>query len=742
MLADDLQKSADTFDRELAFTQVYRKYRNAHPAVREAMCLRAMVPANLQEIREGDLFAGRTGRYQMVGFSLEEATGGPVYYCWDERIREKMDTLDLTPAYRQRVLEMLDFWQAETTNAKFLRALPEGLEEATSNPIAGMFGRLAGVLLDFGKLCRLGIPGLRVEIERVRRFSGGDPEFYDGMVNALDLFCFICGLYARRAEALARDTANAAWGTELREMAKILTKITASKPESFREAAQLCWLYALVSGVVNYGRMDVYLGDFYASDIDSGRLTEEKALELLKSLWQMIADRKIAFNSRVIVGGMGRPREADADRFALAAMEATRLVPETEPQLTLRFYEGMDPRLMKKALDVIGAGRIYPLLYNDDVNVSAVEQAFGVSREEALQYVPYGCGEYALDHRSFGSPNSSLNMAKALEAALHNGFDGLTGARLGLQTGEFSGFGTFDDLYAAYQKQIEYFISALAQRDAAENRIKAESAPFLYLNMLFDDCMEKGRSIVGGGAAYLGAVVETFGMVNAADSLTAIRKTVYEEKRFSPRELLAMLDANFEGHEAERRILLDAPKYGNDDDEADSMVQRVSDHICRCAMKQAPRIGFDYYLAVNINNFANVTAGRQTAASADGRRNGEPLANGNTPTAGRDQKGVTAFLNSVSKIDPSVHAGYVHNMKFSRQMFTARREKLEALLGTYFAKGGTQAMITVVSRGDLESALKEPEKYRNLIVRVGGFSARYVELEPAIQQDILRRTLY
>jgi pyruvate-formate lyase len=150
----------------------------------------------------------------------------------------------------------------------------------------------------------------------------------------------------------------------------------------------------------------------------------------------------------------------------------------------------------------------------------------------------------------------------------------------------------------------------------------------------------------------------------------------------------------------------------------------------------------DYYLIVNINNYANVSFGKVTAASADGRRAGEPLANGNTPTAGRDQKGVTAFLNSIVKPDPSLHAGYVHNMKFNKRMFREERPKLEALLRTYCANGGTQAMITVLSREDLENALREPEKYRNLMVRVGGFSARFVELSPEVQHDLINRTLY
>ena len=172
------------------------------------------------------------------------------------------------------------------------------------------------------------------------------------------------------------------------------------------------------------------------------------------------------------------------------------------------------------------------------------------------------------------------------------------------------------------------------------------------------------------------------------------------------------------------------------------MMQQLSNFICEYTRGCAAKVGLDYFLIVNINNFGNVHLGRNTPASADGRFSGEPLANGNTPTAGMDRKGLTAFLNSIRKIDPSCHAGYVQNMKFSKTMFREERPKLKALLDTYFDKGGTQAMITVVSKGDLENAMKCPEKYTNLIVRVGGFSARFVELERDVQLHILQRTLY
>jgi pyruvate-formate lyase len=737
-------QNVENFDFELEFTNAYRQNMHKHPAIREARCLQVLFPRVFHDLRPGDILAGST-RYRQIGFGLENASGGPGYYCYTNNLLFEMQNSAVSEGVRERLEAAMELWATEATiEGKLVGSLPEDVKKFTTNEIASMGGRLSGAMLNFAKLMQIGLPGLREEIGRSkerRLREGKDTSLLDGMNMALDLLVDLCQRYAAQARQLAAAREEEAQEGELLQMAGILERITIYAPQSLREGIQLYWLYALISGVVNYGRMDVALGDLLVKDLDSGILTEAQALELLMALWQKIADRHIFFNGRVILGGKGRPNEANADRFALLAMEATRRVVETEPQLTLRFYKGQNPALMVKALDVIAEGRTYPMLYNDDVNIPAVANSFGVDEGEAAHYLPYGCGEYVLDHRSFGSPNCGFSMLKALEATLNNGYNLLTGEELGLALGDFSSFKTFDDLYAAYKKQIEHHLFYLAQRHALEYKAENESAAFLFISMLYDDCIQKGLSIVDRGPVYTGGIVETFGMVNTADSLAAIKKLVYEEKQMTQEQMLAALKADFEGYEREHRLMKTAPKYGNDNDYVDEIMQDVSLHVATACQALGDRVGLDYFLVVNINNFANVSFGSATAASADGRKAGSPYANGNTPTAGNDTKGVTAFMNSIVKPDPSVHAGYVHNMKFSKQMFTKERVKLEALLNTYFAKGGTQAMITVVSRGDLENAMREPEKYRNLIVRVGGFSARFVELNRQVQIDIINRTL-
>ncbi len=740
------------FVAELRFTDTFRRYQDAPIAIREAHCLAAQYPEICSPIEEGDLLAGRV-QPRLVGFSPDEwgscAFG---YYHLPGAIEDALGRADLDDESRSRVQEMLVFWNRENTSGKVRRAYPPYLADSLPSDdwmnepgIAFPLYRLTGGNVNYQKLMQLGLPGLGAEIRRRHEqalSTGCDPQFYQGLLLALDLLATVCHYYEQQAREQAAATRDERRRNELEQIAQTLHNIVVAPPQTLREAMQLFWLYALLGDIRNHGRMDVYFGDFLIHDLEAGILDEAQALRLLQSLWQLMADRCTRVHNRVIVGGVGRPNPANANRFALLAMEATRTVHEAEPQLSLRFDHTTDPALMQKALDVIAEGRTYPILYNDNVNVPAVMEAFGVCRAEAEQYVPFGCGEYILDHRSFGTPSGVINLLKALEITLHNGVDPLTGRRAGLALGEFRDFKSWDELWAAYTRQVEHFVQLMAEQAALEYAVAGKQAAFLYLSLLYNDCLECGQPIFAGGIRYLGSTLETYGNTNTADSLTAIKELVYDKKLLSAEQLLVAVDANFEGFASERQLMLNAPKYGNDDDCADQMLLNVHNHVCNVVCEQRERANLHSYLVVIINNSANTLMGRWTAASADGRLGGTPLNNGNAPSSGNDCKGITAMLNSIVKPSPAIHAGAVQNMKLSRELFNTRRPEVEALLDTYFAKGGAQAMITVVNREELERAMQEPEEYRYIFVRVGGFSARFVDLSRDVQLEILNRTLY
>ena len=743
---------SDKFKTELLFTETYKKHINDHPAMREAMCLKVQYPAFFTPVQDGDLFAGRI-KNTLVGITPDEwGTAAFGYYCVKDKIINELEDPKIDDDTRKNALEMIEFWDKESTSAKIRASYSEEMKKYLPSDdwmhqygIAFPLYRLTGGNVDWEKLLKKGITGLKKDAEQAEQKAikeNKEPEFYKGIKIALEVLSDVCLWYAKQVIQVKDQTDNKEKKNELQKIADTLEVITVSSPKTMREAIQLFWLYSFVGDIRNYGRMDVWLGDFLANDLDSGILTDDEALILLQSLWRLIDARNTVVHSRIIIGGKGRKNEVNADRFAILAMEASRTVYVIEPQLSLRFYAGMNPALMEKALQVIGEGRTYPILYNDEVNIKAVQQAQYFDEITAQQFVPYGCGEYIIDHQSFGTPSSVVNLLKALEVTLHNGIDPMTGKVSGLPLGSFEDFKTFDELWSAYKKQVEFFVRMMADQEMLEYKIAGEHSPYLYMSLLYDDCFEKGKGMFGGGIKYLSGTIETYGNTNTADSFTAIKELVYDKKLISKSELLQALDSNFTGYENIRQQLLKTPKYGNDNEVADNMLVKVHEHVCNYVQDQAKRVGLHSYLVVVINNSANTLMGHQTAASADGRKSGEPMANGNNPNGGSDVNGPTAFLNSLVKPSPYIHAGAVQNMKFSKEMFTTKKDVLKSLLETFFENEGQQAMITVVDKNELERAMEEPEKYGHVFVRVGGFSARFVELSRDVQLEILSRTLY
>lgn len=757
------------FAVELNVTRAHQEHSGSHPALREAHCLRAMFPDALSPIDpESDRFAGRfigtpgvdkvnhrwhahTHNIPAIGFLplTPGAAHSAGYFCHSDVLDKKIADLQPDPPTRAALADAVAYWKGRTTFDLCRAAEPPAMRKAlpfdwlagkeVAHPAYPLI-RMAGPMYDNGKLVTLGIPGLRAAVETSARSTRGEPEFFAGLRLVLDLLADTCRHYAAQARELAAQPGNWQTADDLRTLAHILEALPERAPTSFREATQLVLLFGVLSGAYSWGRLDDALGELLSSDLDSGLLDEEEATQLLQSLFTIINDNGAPFDNRVIIGGTGRRNPAQADRFALLAIEASRRNRLPLPQLSLRFHKEQNPTLYARALDALGQGATFPILYCDEVNVPAVENAMRVSRDQAEQYVPFGCGEYVLYRQSFGTPSGIFNHTKILECLMRNGREPLTGNTCGPQLGHLRDFPTFDDLLEAYFTSLNYWIELLADQQKLEYKVVAQDSRHLFWSLLYEDCLARGQAVFNGGLKHLGGTLESYGQTNCADSLYALKVALFDEQWLSADELIAAMDAAFQGHEDLQKRLRALPKYGNDHPGVDAIAVRLHEHTCLKTREQAARIGLDSYLIVNINNMVNTVLGEHTLASPDGRDAWEPLANANNPAPGRDTSGLTAFLNSLVKLRPDIHAGAVQNMKLSPDFFTQHRDKLEALLGVYFEKG-PQAMITSVNAGDLEAAMREPEKYPNLLVRVGGFSARFVELPPSVQREVLERTL-
>lgn len=738
---------------EIAFTAAHRRAVDAysHPAKVEAACLRAQFPAILHPIQEEDLFAGRM-QMGAIGFGIQHQTGGFGFYINEEKVTAELEFKAGSAQYREDLNDLLTYWKGRSTNSVVLRNRPESVREALPHDLwrtmpmpASPILRMAGAYVDFDKLVRIGLPGLAAEVEAFRKKaaeSGGDLELFEAMLEVLDLVGEVCGHYEKQARALAAGAASEGRRAELERIARSLAAVRAAPPASFHEALQLAWIYSLMAPLIEFGRLDVYAGDLYARDVDEGIISEEEAVRLLESFFRLIDHLDCETDGRVIVGGYGRRNPENADRLCLAAIEACRRVKEVLPQFTLRFNSLTPKPVWEAALRCIEEGRTYPLLYNDEVLVPGVMKAFGVDRARAETYMPLGCGEIELNHYSFGTPSGSLNTLKILELAIRGGYEPMTDQQRGPATKPLASCASFDEFLANYRKHLDYYVEAQAVFEKYEYDIAGRMHPFMMVTMLYDGCLERGKAVFNGGCAHLGGTLEMYGTVNAANALAAIKKLVFEEKRLSADQMVEALDRNFTGREAELKLMRDAPKYGNDDDYVDSLFVALQDYLSETIKAQAPKVGLDSYLAVTINNAQNTTLGRWVGATPDGRKAGTNMANANNPAPGTDKNGITAMLNSILKPRHDNHAGMVSNIRFTRELFSSSRAKMHGLIENYFDRGAAHAMITVVGREDLRRAMERPEEYRDLIVRVGGFSARFVDLKKDVQQEIYDRVTY
>lgn len=729
--------------------RLMERYTETHKAAsalskeeREVACLRVLYPALLRSIEPQDLIAGRLD-FLPIGFGCVTSVGGVGHYCVFHKLTKFKE--QLPQSEHPRVDALYAYWLDHDLKTKYCK-------DALKDDIVGMFvdcdypliatARLSGMMLDYRTLMKLGIGGLRSRITALQK-EKGDNAFYRASLECLDLFGTCCDALKEKAQ---RDltSADAARAADLCRMIDALDKIKSDAPETFYEALQLFWLYALLAGVINYGRMDDVLGTYLKHDLDSGLLNEDEAFRLLRSLWTMIENRRTTVNGRIITGGRGRRYPEAADTFTRIAMKVAQSCRYVEPQFTLRMDRNTPEDIFDAALDTIGQGATYPTLYNDDVNVPAVMHAMRVDETTAEQYVPFGCGEFVIQGQSTGTPNTCINLLKLLQISLNGGIDPMDGVDKsdGVSLLPAEELTSFDSLYAQYKRLLDHYfdLSIAAQKRSYE--IMNEEVSFLFTSILMDDCLGRGKALLDGGVRYLGGTNETYGNINASDSLAAIREVVFEKKLTTLPALRDAANADFEGQEWLRRQLWEAPKYGNDDDRADALANDLFQFVANGIRDRGIAAGMQYYLIVISNNQLNTEWGRRTAASYDGRHKGQFMNPANNPQGGANHSGPTAMLNSLAKFDAGLHGGSVQNIKFTPDFFNNRREVIKQMFRVYFARGGCHLMVTVVDHGVLEDAVKHPENYRDLIVRVSGFSAVFVNLEPDIQKELMSRVLY
>ncbi len=722
----------------ILFTRTYQQHVNEHPAMREAACLRVQFPANLVAPNSEDFFVGRR-IYQPIGFDADMSLG---YFFDSVEFKKLIDSIQENNQQELRadLQDCYIFWETEQTKAKIRSNYSPHVQHVLSsdNHLEARYAayplyRLAGTIPDFQSLLTYGIEGLRQRIQA--NLNRGDQrnilhaKIYEGFLTVLDVLSNVCEYYTKNDKMVGNN-----------ERASLLKALSNRPPANTKEALQLLWLYMLVSGQQNFGRMDEYLGPFVYRDVISQVATKEEILQMLCAFWRLVEQELNLMNARIVIGGRSEVPIEQRLLFSQLALEATSITKVTRPQLSLRYYKELPDSIWEGAMRSIAEGTTFPILYNDEVIIDAVASAFSVSTSLSQTWVPYGCGEYILPGVSHGSPNSIINLLKCLELALNNGVDIFTGQQVGPRTGLRSSLIDFNALWNAYCRQVEYLIEALTEAQWISQKECSKECLFLAISLLQADCMDRGVGILENSSIFHGGLIESYGNVNAAESLHLIYVLVYEEKLASLDEVWEAME---EGQGSLASLLLrckDVSNFGNGDTDADSFMQMVHEHVCSVSSKFGRAMGFDYYLAVIINNWNNTVQGKACLASIDGRDAHGPLVSGYGSLPGKEKEGLPALLHSLSKLNPNIHAGAVHNIKIDKFSFQTHRITYGEVCKAFFSMGGTQLMITCTSQKELVDAYHHPELHPHLMVRVGGFSARFVSLPAEVQREILART--
>ena len=711
------------------------------------------------------------------------------------------------------------YWKGKTTSELATAYMaPEAIRAIDHNiftPGNYFYNGVGHVTVKYWEVLEIGYEGImakaQAELDKCNVGDGDYAErsrFLEAVIMSCQAVIDYADRYAKLALEMAEKCTDPQRKAELLVIASNCSKVPAKGATNFWEACQSFWFVQQLLQMessghsISPGRFDQYMYPYYKKDIESGAITRTAAQELLDCIWVKLNDlNKVrdaasaegfagySLFQNLIVGGQDKDGNDVTNDLSFMCIEASMHVHLPAPSLSIRVWNGSPHDLLIKAAELTRTGIGLPAYYNDEVIIPALQNR-GLSLADAREYNIIGCVEPQKAGKTEGWHDAAFfNMCRPLELVFGNGMD--QGEMVGIPTGDVTQMETFDEFYDAYKKQMEYCISLLVNADNAIDVAHAKRCPLPFLSSMIDDCIALGKTVQEGGAVYNFTGPQGFGIANMADSLYAIRKLVYEEKKVTMEEMKEALAWNYgKGIDAQsaadittivmqklqengigvneqtakavmtaalgaepspekkarfeeiHKLIDEVPKYGNDIPDVDYFARDVAYTYTKPLQKyKNPRGG--HYQAGLYPVSANVPLGGQTGATPDGRYAHTPVADGVSPSAGKDVKGPTAAATSVSRLDHFIVSnGTLFNQKFHPSALAGREglEKFVALIRGYFDQKGMHMQFNVVDRETLLDAQKHPEKYKHLVVRVAGYSALFTTLSRSLQDDIIRRT--
>ncbi|MCP4757804.1 MAG: glycyl radical protein [Proteobacteria bacterium] len=767
-------------DRAVLFTESFKETEGQPIVLRWAKALTNILENHPIYIEEDDLVvgsAGPPGRYSIVYPELAGSTFSKVEQLEPSQPGDSM-AID---AEQIKILrdELKPYWSNKQYHRAFGGALPDDTRDVVKGKHIVTCTAISRHMLawthDYEKVLKGGIKDIRRKAQD--RLDALDPfetkdivekkPFLEAVVMTCDAIVVFANRYALLAREMAAEAMDEDRRKELLEIAEICQWVPENPARTFREAVQSQWLIQTVSrfeqrmgGTVSNGRMDQYLHPYYKKDMEEGRITDDEVLLLLETMWLGMAKcveiyqspGKMSFTEgyahweAVTIGGQTRDGKDATNELSYLMLQSKREFPLNYPDLSARIHSQTPNAFLHAVAETIKEGVGYPKLFFDE-EIIPLLVAKGGEVEEANDYCICGCTEVKMVNRDAITTGCAwINLGAIVEMALYDGVVKKHGRSIGANTGDAKGFAVFDDVWNAFRLQAENLMKHVFIQQYIADKMKPDFFASPMNSMLHDLCMESCMDMQDGpieGAVYLG-FFDTIGFGTAIDSLAAIKKVVFDDKRITMAELLEALDSNFEGKEAIRQMCLNAPKYGNNDPYADSIGRDIEELFA--GITRGRKTAFGGELDVRyVTITAHVPFGSIIGATPDGRKAGETVSDGVAPSQGADRNGPTASLNSVANTRAGSYkerAARLLNMKLSPAAVAGESgtRKLMSLIRTACDLKMWHLQFNIINRDTLIAAQKEPEKYRDLLVRVAGYSAYFTDLTPQLQNEIIQRT--
>lgn len=769
-------------ERAMLVTEAYRENLNQPRVMVRALMLKKILENMSIYIEDKSLLAGNQATKNTNAPIFPEYTMKFVIDELDLFDKRDGDVFYITEETKRQLREIAPFWENNNLRARGEALLPDEVSVFMETGVFGMEGKLnagdAHLSVNYEKMLAEGLKGYE---ERTKQLKAAldftQPEnidknvFYKAVLTVIEAVHDFSLRYSRLAHEMAIKEKDAKRREELLEMSRICAKVPYEPATSFREAVQAVWFIQLILQIesnghsLSYGRFDQYIYPYYMNDIQTGHIQEDEALELLTCLWiKTLTINKVRSQSHtlssagspmyqnVTIGGQTTDKKDAVNELSFLVLKSVAQTRLTQPNLTVRYHKNLNKKFFDECIEVMKLGFGMPALNNDEIIIPSFI-AWGVKEEDAYNYSAIGCVETAVPgkwgYRCTGM--SYINFPRVLLCAMNNGVDLTSGKRFTKGYGYFTSMETFEELMAAWDKTVREMTRYSVIVENVIDKASERDVPDILCSALTDDCIGRGKTIKEGGAVYDFISGLQVGIANMADSLAAIKKLVYEEQKITRQQLWDAILDDFQSTENKKiqELLVDAPKYGNDNDYVDQLVVDAYDSYLdeirkypNTRYQRGPIGGIRYGGTSSIS--ANVGQGMGTMATPDGRNAYEPLAEGCSPAHDADKHGPTAVFKTVSKLHTEqITGGVLLNQKMTPQMLSTEenKQKLEMLISAFFNRlHGYHVQYNIVSKETLIDAQLHPENHKDLIVRVAGYSAFFNVLSKKTQDDIIGRT--